>query len=110
MEILEMIEEWRKGCSLSGNNPVECTACTETLINSIEAKERLVIYSGCITPKFHLVIDRLRAKVSNKEDVGNLTTVDKADLSALMHEFFRLSKQLHRANQTHFSDEEHRVS
>ena len=40
MEILEMIAEWRKGCSLSGKNAINCPACTEVLIDSIEQKEK----------------------------------------------------------------------
>ncbi len=40
MEILEMITEWRKGCSLSGKNPIECPACTEALIDAIERHEK----------------------------------------------------------------------
>ena len=36
MEILKLIKEWRKGCSMSGTNPMNCAACTESLINNIE--------------------------------------------------------------------------
>lgn len=50
MEILDMIKEWRKGCSNAGpmydemfpenapTNPCECIACPEGLIDAIERK------------------------------------------------------------------------
>lgn len=41
MEILEMIAEWRKGCTLAPHNPAECASCTVALITAIENKEKL---------------------------------------------------------------------
>lgn len=50
MEILEMIAEWRKGCTVAGpmrdsyyagmppTSPCECIDCTEGLIDAIERK------------------------------------------------------------------------
>lgn len=39
MTMLEMIAEWRKGCSLSEpGHPEHCTACTVGLINALEKK------------------------------------------------------------------------
>lgn len=30
-----MIQEWDKGCSCSGNDPIECRECTKALIEAI---------------------------------------------------------------------------
>lgn len=117
MEILEMIAEWRKGCSLSGKNAINCPACTEALIDAIEQKEKLDKHSGCITPKLYLVVDRLRDAASshpeNEKQRGlhNDRIVDRKDLEALLHEFFRMSKQLHKLKpHIHVAEEEdHRV-
>jgi hypothetical protein len=39
MTILEMIEEWRKGCSIAGpDNLHECGHCSEALLDIIEKK------------------------------------------------------------------------
>lgn len=46
MTILEMIAEWRKGCSIAGpacgqdDSPANCSECTEGLIDAIERKVR----------------------------------------------------------------------
>ena len=41
MNILEMIAEWRKGCSCSvGKSPYECRECTVDLIFAIEGKAK----------------------------------------------------------------------
>lgn len=38
MTPIEMISEWRKGCSCaSKEHPAECVECTEALINHLEA-------------------------------------------------------------------------
>lgn len=40
MTILEMIAEWRRGCSCARKgHPEECTECTVGLIEAIERKE-----------------------------------------------------------------------
>lgn len=36
MTILEMIKEWRKGCSCGLHNPADCPDCTTALIDAIE--------------------------------------------------------------------------
>lgn len=38
MTILEMIKEWRRGCSCGPHNPVNCPDCTTALIDAIESK------------------------------------------------------------------------
>lgn len=38
MTILEMIKEWRKGCSCGPHNPANCPDCTMALIDAIERK------------------------------------------------------------------------
>lgn len=93
MEILNMIKEWRKGCDLAKSHPVECHACTIRLIDAIELKERIHQYSGCITPKLYVTVDKLRASC---EDLarGEYCTVKSSDLKALLSEFFRLDKEL----------------
>lgn len=40
MTILEMIKEWRKGCSCGPHNPANCPDCTAALIDAIERKLR----------------------------------------------------------------------
>lgn len=43
MNILDLIAEWRKGCSKApASNPEECHACTVALIDAIERHERQV--------------------------------------------------------------------
>lgn len=95
MEILEMIAEWRKGCQFSGKNPVECPSCTERLINNIENYAKVLLYSGCITPQFHKVLERLRLALTNARAAENKepqasVLVSTSDLESLLHEFFRL--------------------
>ena len=95
MEILKMIEDWRNGCELARTHPVECPACTMKLIDTIELKERVNLHSGCITPKLHAAIDRLRSAISSKDHVrGDSCLVKQTDLHALITEFFRLDKEL----------------
>lgn len=38
MTIIEMINEWRKGCSCGPHNPANCPDCTTALVNAIEGK------------------------------------------------------------------------
>jgi len=38
MTILEMISEWRNGCSCGLYNPADCRDCTVALIDAIEKK------------------------------------------------------------------------
>lgn len=118
MTILELIDEWRQGCRFA-TNPLECTACTEKLINNIENIERVQVFGGCITPKFYLVVDRLRdAACLHPEDdrqrgLGEMRLVERSDLAALMHEFFRLDAMLRKQNPHIYvepiEEEEHRV-
>lgn len=90
-----MIEDWRKGCDLAKSHPAECLACTVRLIDTIELKERVNLHSGCITPKLHTAIDRLRDAMSTKNLVpGTTCVVNQTDLHALITEFFRLDKEL----------------
>lgn len=40
MTILEMIEEWERGCSNTiGEKPIMCNECTQGLINAIKQSE-----------------------------------------------------------------------
>lgn len=118
MKILSMIAEWRKGCKLSGRNPLECPACTERLINNIENYATVSLYSGCITPKLHLVLKRLRdaltlAQGSQNNDPKSDILVSTNDLESLLHEFFRLDTILRQKfPNTHISEseEDHRVT
>ena len=95
MEILKLIQKWKQGCKFAVRNPLECPACTERLINNIEKYESVAMFSGCITPKFYLVVDRLREihdeSVKTRAD---MSLVDNKDLGALLNEFFRLGKEL----------------
>lgn len=118
MKILEMIAKWRKGCKLSPHNPLECTACTETLINNIENYATVTLYSGGITPKFHTVITRLRnaltvARAIENNDPKTEILVSANDLESLLHEFFRLDgimrQQFPKVPITHL-EEDHRVT
>ena len=118
MKILSMIAEWRKGCKLSGRNPIECPACTERLINNIENYATVSLYSGCITPKLHLVIKRLRdaltlARANQNNDPKNEILVSTNDLESLLHEFFRLDTILRQKfpnTPISNSEEDHRVT
>lgn len=38
MDILEMIHEWRRGCSCALDRPSQCEECTNNLIDAIERK------------------------------------------------------------------------
>lgn len=100
MEILEMIAEWRKGCSLSGKNAINCPACTETLIDSIQHKEEVSVFSGCITPRFDKVIERLKAATSydyeRRRGMRDDTIVSVNDIHAILHEFYRVDRQMRR--------------
>lgn len=33
---LEIIAEWRRGCSCATNSPAECVACTEGMVSALE--------------------------------------------------------------------------
>ena len=121
MEILEMIAEWRKGCSISGKHPVECSACTEALIDKIEQKEQIAVFSGCITPRFDKVIERLKAATSHdyerRRGMRDDTIVSVNDIYALLHEFYRVDRQMRRMyaenaklhNKLESEEEGHRV-
>lgn len=107
MEILKLIQKWKQGCKFSVRNPLECPACTERLINNIERYESVAMFSGCITPKFYLVIDRLRAAHDESVEVkADTSIVDNKDLGALLNEFFRLDKELRRLKPHVFVDAE----
>lgn len=118
MKILEMIAKWRKGCALSSHNPLECTACTEKLINNIESYATVTLYSGCITPKFHMVVQRLQTALSLARANPNYTPksgvlVGENDLESLLHEFFRLDgimRQQFPKVPIHSKEEDHRVT
>ena len=100
MEILEMIAEWRKGCSLSGKNAINCPACTEALFDSIQHKEEIAIFSGCITPRFDKVIERLKEATSHnyerRRGMRDDTIVSVNDIHAILHEFYRVDRQMRR--------------
>lgn len=118
MKILSMIAEWRKGCKLSGRNPLECPACTERLINNIENYATVSLYSGCITAELYLVLKRLHdaltlAQASQNNDPKSDILVSTNDLESLLHEFFRLDTILRQKfPNTHISEfeEDHRVT
>lgn len=106
MEVLRLIKKWRRGCKFAVRNPLECPACTERLINGIEHFESVARFSGCITPKFYMVIDRLRTIVCQK-DIGqkDIMMVHRGDLAALLNEFFRLDRELRRLKPSIHVDE-----
>ena len=131
MKILQMIMEWRKGCSCAGpvydmmmghpagtSSPVECPECTIGLINAIERSEQVSVYSGCITPKLHEVVASLygaTARVPPAENnwLGSQVLVERDHVNRLLHEFLRLDKILRQ----HFPntcpnnpEEDHRVT
>lgn len=114
MKILEMIAKWRKGCRLSPHNPIECGACTETLINQIEDYATISLYSGCITPKLHATVKNLRdALTVAKADPDCKVSVRANDLESLLHEFFRLDTLLRQHNPDvtiHYPEEDHRAT
>lgn len=101
MEILEMIAEWRKGCSVS-KHPVDCPACTEALINAIEAREKERVFGGCVTTRFDLVIERLRNAVDpvpkdfRQRGLRDERIVKSNDIEAILKEFFRLDRSVRR--------------
>lgn len=118
MEILEMIAEWRRGCTCAPeDHPEECAECTVGLIRAIENREKVRIHSGCITPKFYLTLDRLRDAASSKpKDKNQLILeeriVNRSDLLAMLHEFFRLDSEIRRLRPNIYveqKDEDHRV-
>jgi len=66
MEILEMIEEWSRGCSCAGptfdqlkghpigtSHTAECRECTIALIKAIESRAKPSAFTGRITPNFY---------------------------------------------------------
>lgn len=115
MKILEMIAKWRKGCQFSPNNPIECGACTETLINRIEDYATISLYSGCITPKLHATVKNLRdaLTVTDEIDPERKIFVRANDLESLLHEFFRLDTLLRQHNpeiSIHYPEEDHRAT
>lgn len=102
MEILEMIAEWRKGCSVSRKHPVDCPECTEALINAIEAREKERVFSGCVTTRFDLVVERLRNAVDpvpkdfRQRGLCDERIVKTNDIEAILKEFFRLDCSVRR--------------
>lgn len=113
-----MIAKWREGCTFSKKNPLECHACTETLINNIENYASVTLYSGCITPQLYKVVKRLRDALTVAASTENNgphapVLVSASDLESLLHEFFRLDNVLRLHNprtpiQT--NEEDHRVA
>jgi len=118
MEILEMIAEWRRGCTCSRpGHPEECVSCTLGLIEAIERKEKVLTFSSCVTPKFYLVVDRLREVTTFPPKNLNLGApnekvfVDRSDLLSLMNEFFRLNSEICKLRPAILTKEEdHRVA
>jgi len=97
MDILNLIQKWREGCKLAKTKPIDCAACTERLIDNIEMREKISQFSGCITPKFYMVIDRVRESVTFATQAGSeFVSVKVSDLTALLHEFFRIDRELRR--------------
>lgn len=103
MKILDMIAEWRKGCSNAGpshdqmmqlpagtSHPVECCTCTMGLIKAIETHETNSMFSARIIPDLHERIVRLKDAAKDADKLGNqqLVVVKKTDLDALLHEFY----------------------
>lgn len=115
MKILELIAKWRKGCRLSPHKPIECGACTETLINQIEDYATISLYSGCITPKLHATVKNLRDALTivDEIDVERKVSVRANDLESLLHEFFRLDTLLRQHNPNvvvNYPEEDHRAT
>lgn len=113
-----MIAKWREGCSFSKKNPLECTACTEKLINNIESYATVTLYSGCITPELYKAVKRLRdaltlARAAENNEPHATALVSAKDLESLLHEFFRLDNVLRLQNPRipiHNSEEDYRVT
>lgn len=120
MEILEMIAEWRTGCTCAPpEHPEECVACTINLISAIENKEKVQAFSGCITPNFYKVIERLsdaasiHPKNGKQQGLASTRLVDRNDINSLLHEFFRLDSLLRKKYPHVFvesQEESHRVT
>jgi len=134
MEILEMISEWRRGCSCAGpvhdqmlglaagtTNPGDCYPCTLGLIEAIEKREKLAAFNGCITPQFHRVIDRVaeaaRIDSQHHKGRGEYRNIARIDLDSLLHEFYRIDALYRRLiikNETqsveYIKEEDHRVA
>lgn len=77
MTILEMIAEWRKGCSCaSAGKPEECPECTRALIDAIEKKAKMEHlpshtchdFSSFSGEEFHGGIPRKAVEAIVKED------------------------------------------
>ena len=106
MEILEMISEWEKGCSCAGpmfdemrgnppgtTSPSECSECTEGLLHAIKQHEITKTFSGCLTPRFDLVVQRLEKASDDERGILRTNTrrvVEALDLQSLLHEFYRI--------------------
>lgn len=76
MTILEMIAEWRRGCSIGGpaayppsDSPCDCFECTEGLVDAIEAKERRL-------PELKLLERRKSEECSCPEEVWLVGNVE----------------------------------
>ena len=96
MTILEMIEEWRRGCSLpEGMSPYDCRECTLALIHAIEnkAKEDATSASNEIAKEYAQAIKRRGSPFAEEfthpgtsEKVINGVTVKVKLLNALLIE------------------------
>ena len=100
MKILEMIMEWRKGCSCATpEHPEKCPECTLGLIEAIEQREKASQYSGCIAPRMHEMVASLYGAVTRvppKENnwLGSQVLVEREHVVVLLNEYFRLDRVL----------------
>jgi hypothetical protein len=63
MTPLEMITEWRQGCSCAGPlNPEECPACTVGLIEALETRLR-----APEEPQFRLIAERAALDIAHHD-------------------------------------------
>ena len=112
-KILEMIAEWRKGCSNAGpaydhmmqhpegtSSPVECTECTVGLINAIEMHANQSKYTVNINPELISCILNLieASKPGADRTKSTEITVKLGDLDTLLWHFFWQDRELRRLN------------
>lgn len=91
----ELAEQFASLWSATGETSEAFKKLSEAMRNNIESYETAAVFSGCITPKFYLVIDRLRTIHDESVEVkADMSLVDNKDLGALLNEFFRLDKEL----------------
>lgn len=89
MSITKMIAKWRKGCFLSGNNPVNCLRCTEKLINDIEEYCNVIpkLDEAFMQALDRLVLAQPLPLPEGEKGATPLVMVSKKDLNTLIKAF-----------------------